>query len=61
MFIVGKIVYKYMIILYVLDKKNLNEEILDKLICICLIELYSFIKKKLLLSCRNDNFIGIIC
>lgn len=50
MFIVGKIVYKYMIILYVLDKKNLNEEILDKLICICLIELYSFIKKKIVIK-----------
>lgn len=44
-FIAGKTVYKHTIILHVPDKKNPNEEILDKPICTCSIELYSFIKK----------------
>lgn len=41
----NRIQYKHTIILHVPDKKNPNEEILDKPICTCSIELYSFIKK----------------
>lgn len=44
-FIAGKTVYKHTILLHVPDKKNPNEGILDKPICTCSIELYSFIKK----------------